>query len=376
MIEPSPSPRRRWWPLLLVILIIVLAGGWSAVWYYGADALARTIDGWKMREAQEGRAYSCARQEISGFPFGARLRCGDFNAELTSTRPPFVAKAKELLVSGSLLNPTVLRGELVGPLTIAEPGRAPEVAVRWREAHVQARGLPTSPEQVTITFEEPVADRAPDDGTNYFKAGRVHVVGRMLSGTVRENPVIEITVKLVAAAAPYWHTAAATPTDADLTFVIRGLKDFAPKPWPVRFRELQAADGRIEVKNARVQQGETIAVAEGALGLSPAGGLDGQLRLTVANLDKLMPALGLDRLLAQQGERNRLSSTLDALDRLVPGLGNLARQNAGPMIVAGVNLMGQQTELEGRRAVALPLRFNDGAVSLGPLPIGQVPPLF
>src|SRR6185503_4765459 len=169
----------------------------------------------------------------------------------------------------------------------------------------------------------------------------------------------------------YWHSAAEAPTDADLTFVIRGLKDFAPKPWPERFRELQAADGRIEVKNARVQQGETIAIAEGALGLSPAGGLDGQLRLTVANLDKLLPALGLDRLLSQRGEPNRLSNTLNALDRLVPGLGNLARQNAGPMIVAGVNLMGQQTELEGRRAVALPLRFNDGAGSLGPLPIGN-----
>ena len=33
--------------------------------------------------------------------------------------------------------------------------------------------------------------------------------------------------------------------------------------------------------------------------------------------------------------------------------------------------MGQPTELEGQRAVMLPLRFNDGMVSLGPLPLGS-----
>ncbi len=374
MVEPRPSPRRRRWPLL-VILIIVLAGGWSGFWYYGVSVAAHTIEGWKAREAQEGRVYQCARQELGGFPFGIRIRCADAHAELTSVRTPFAIKVADIVVSASVLQPTVLKSEIASPMTIAEPGQTPAVIARWRRAETLVQGLPISPEQATVTIEEPVFDRAPD-GVNYFKAGRAVIVGRMVSGTVFDNPVLEITVKLAGAAAPYWHAAAATPTDADLTFVIRGLKNFSPKPWPARFRELQAADGRIEVKSARVQQGETIAVAEGALGLSPAGGLDGQLRLTVANLDKLMPALGLDRMLSQQREPNRLSNTLDALDKLVPGLGNLARQNAGPMIVAGVNLMGQQTELEGRRAVALPLRFNDGAVSLGPLPIGQLPPLF
>jgi hypothetical protein len=46
------------------------------------------------------------------------------------------------------------------------------------------------------------------------------------------------------------------------------------------------------------------------------------------------------------------------------------------MITAGVGLMGQPTELEGKRAVSLPLRFDDGVVSLGPLKIGMVPPLY
>ena len=197
-----------------------------------------------------------------------------------------------------------------------------------------------------------------------------------MSGTVQDNPVIEMVLKLAAAAAPSWHPAAATPVDADVTAVLRGLKDFSPKPWPERFRELQAAGGRIEIRNARVQQRDTIAVANGMLSLSPAGRLDGQLRLTVANLDKFLPTLGLDQMLSQEQASPQLNNAFGALDRIMPGLGNVARKNAGPAIVAGVNLMGQPTELEGKRAVMLPLRFDDGVVSLGPLKLGATPSLF
>ena len=60
----------------------------------------------------------------------------------------------------------------------------------------------------------------------------------------------------------------------------------------------------------------------------------------------------------------------------MPGLGNVARQQVGANISAGINLLGEQTTLEGKRAVTLPLRFSDGAVFLGPIPIGKTPALF
>ena len=65
-----------------------------------------------------------------------------------------------------------------------------------------------------------------------------------------------------------------------------------------------------------------------------------------------------------------------ALDRLAHGLGNVARQQAGANIAAGINLLGEQTTLEGKRAVTLPLRFDDGRIFLGPIPIGNAPALF
>ena len=195
--------------------------GVERIWYYGVNVAAHTAEGWREREAKAGRLYACARQEIGGFPFGIRIRCADASAELTSTRPPFAIKAKELLLSASLLQPTVLTSQIVSPMTIAEPGQTPAVIGRWRHAETKLQGLPIAPEQATITIEEPVFDRAPD-GVNMFKGTRAVIVGRMVSGTVFDNPVLEITVKLVGAAAPYWHTAAATPTDAELTACCAG----------------------------------------------------------------------------------------------------------------------------------------------------------
>ena len=188
--------------------------------------------------------------------------------------------------------------------------------------------------------------------------------------------MIEVVLKLVTATAPTWHPAAAIPVNADITATLRGLKNFAPMPWAERFRRLQAAGGRIEISNARIQQRDTVAVANGSLGLSPAGRLDGKLQLTVANLDKFLPALNLDQMLSEQQAPSQINNAIGALDKLMPGLGNIARKNAAPMIAASVNMMGQPAQLDGQRAVTLPLRFDDGMVSLGPMKLGATPPLY
>ena len=100
-----------------------------------------------------------------------------------------------------------------------------------------------------------------------------------------------------------------------------------------------------------MKQGETIAVANGALGLSPRGRPDGQLRLTVANLVDLLPALGLD---GRSPQANKpLDNAADRLDRIAPGLGGIARQNAAPALIAGLNFIGQPAEIEGKRAITL-----------------------
>ncbi len=192
--------------------------------------------------------------------------------------------------------------------------------------------------------------------------------GRIAAGSASDHPVIDIALLLQGASAQDLHPMARTPADADIVAVLKGLKDFAPKPWPDRFREIQAAGGQIEIVKARVQQDDIIAVGAGKLGISPNGGLDGRIQITVVNLDKVLKKLDIDKIMSE----GQIASTFGALDKIMPGLGNLARQNA-PSLVAS---LGQRTVLEGKSAVALPLRFVDGTVYLGPIQVGRTPPLF
>ena len=139
---------------------------------------------------------------------------------------------------------------------------------------------------------------------------------------------------------------------------------------------------------SRIVQGDLVAVATGTLGLTAQGNLDGELQMTVAGIEKVIPALGLDKMLDEgvpQATLDRVapgvkskdvSNLMGALDRAIPGLGKVVKQNVNVGVMAGINSLGKEAELEGKKARAFPLRFVDGAVYIGPLKVGQIPPLF
>jgi hypothetical protein len=166
------------------------------------------------------------------------------------------------------------------------------------------------------------------------------------------------------------------------------LKDISPKPWPQRFRELQAAGGHVEIVQSRIQQGDLVAVSAGTLSLNANGRIEGELQMTVAGIEKIVPALGIDKMLEEglpqatldkvaPGVKTQdLNTLFGALDRAIPGLGKVVKQNANVGVAAGINSLGTEAVLEGKKARSFPLRFVDGNVLLGPLKVAQVPPLF
>jgi hypothetical protein len=184
------------------------------------------------------------------------------------------------------------------------------------------------------------------------------------------------------------HPLLAQPFNADVRTKLTGLKDISPKPWPQRFREIQAAGGHIEIEQSRIEQGDLVAVSAGTLSLNANGRIEGELQMTVAGIERVIPALGIDKMLEQgvpQATLDRVApgvktqdvnNLFGALDRAIPGLGKVIKQNANVGVAAGINSLGTDAVLEGKKARAFPLRFVDGAVFLGPLKVGQVPPLF
>jgi hypothetical protein len=367
---PPPAPRRRLWPVFVPFaLVLALAVLWVGLWYYAAGAAETAFAGWRAREVKAGRIHDCGTQTIGGFPFRIEIHCTEPSVELRGASSPVAIKAADLIAAVQIYQPTHLIAEFSGPMTIAESGGS--YAANWTLGQASVRGTPRNPERGSLVFDGPVLTRTGDDAP-LLKAARLEAHGRFVQGSLKDSPVIEIVVRTKAATAPDLHALAAAPIDTDITAVLHGLRDLAPKPWTVRLREIQARGGRIEIVKARVQQGETIAVTSGTLALTERGMLDGQLQMTVVGIEHVLASLDLEQVVSQ----GRVGASIDRLDRLLPGLGAVARKNAAPGILAGLGALGKRTTLEGKVATTLPLRFVDGRVMLGPIPVGRTPPLF
>lgn len=398
MTDISVARRRRplWTIFIAPGLLLVAALAWSGFWFYAASQVDDAVDTWRAREAAAGRIYDCANRSVAGFPFRLEVRCSDVRVALMAQtagqaagQAIATARLGEILVVGQIYSPGLLIAEFKGPATLAEGSKPPALNIAWTTARSSIAGLPGPPQRASLVFENPAIDRV-DNGVNVplLRASHVELHGRLAQGSTATAPVIEAVAELVGATIQDVHPLLARAFDADIRTRLTGLSDFSPKPWPQRFREMQAAGGRIEVTQSRITQGDLISVGAGSLGLTAGGNLDGELQMTVAGIENALPALGLDQILAQgvpQSTLDRLApgvksqdvnNLMGALDRAIPGIGNIVRQNANAGVAAGLNALGKETTLDGKKARSFPLRFVDGAVMVGPFKVAQIPPLF
>jgi hypothetical protein len=379
----GPPPRRRLWRyLLLGAVIVALPIGWTALWSYAASIANQALAGWISREEALGRIYACGSQSIGGFPFGIVIRCDKAAAAFKSNRPPFDLSAGDFTFSAQVFRPTLLNGEISAPVTLADPGQGPVFVANWSAARLALLGLPPEPERVTVDLTKPRFDRSAGANAGMiFQADRVQVDGRIISGSARRNPVIEATAKVTAALAPSFHALLAEPLAGEIDAVMRGFKDFQPKPWSVLFRDMQAAGGGIDIKNLRLRRSDAAVLGAGTLTINASGRLEGELRVTVAGVENIVPLLGVDQLIGQgidrmTGGSGSPAQGLGALDRLLPGLGGVVRESASAGVVETIKRMGEPTKLDGKPAIALPLRVSDGIVYVGIVPVAVVPALF
>jgi len=359
-------PPRRWRIVLPLALVVALALGWSGFWFYAQARAQSALADWTRREAAAGRELSCASQDFGGFPFRFELNCGA--PALALARMHVSLKARDLHAAVEVYQPSLAIAEFGGPMTVADnAGHA--VTVDWKLAQASLRGLPTlPPERVSFVLDQPAVTCGQQTLARATHA-EFHV--RPAPRLPQDPPAFDLVLDLHEAVLPGLPRVPATPIDAQVAGTLRGLSDFSPRPLAQLLRDLQAANGRLDITQARIQQGKVLSVGRGTLRLTASGTLDGEIEVTVAGIADLMTAIGLDRAIGHASQ--------NALDRVAPGL-NLDRllgpRGNAALAVMGANMLGRPTELEGREAVALPLRFADGTVFLGPLKVGQIAPLF
>src|SRR5260370_13283858 len=172
------------------------------------------------------------------------------------------------------------------------------MSVNWRTARSSVVGLPAVAQRASIVLDAPKIGRiSGSTQTPLAQARHVELQGRFAESSSADHRVIETVFRIEGGSVQEVHPLLAQPFDADVRTLLTGLKDFSPKPWPERFRELQAAGGHVEIVQSRIAQGDLVAVAAGTLGLTANGRLDGELQMTVAGIEKVIPALCIDTIL-------------------------------------------------------------------------------
>ena len=231
------------------------------------------------RRRKSGRVYDCAKRSVAGFPFRLEVRCDGASVSLVSqtagqaaTQAPITAKLGEILVVAQVYDPKLLIAEFTAPATISDRRRSASMIVNWSTARSSVVGLPGVPQRASLVFDDPAIDRVNGSAqTPLARAKHIELHGRLAEGSPSDHPVIETVLQIAGGSVQEVHPLLAQPFDADVRAMLSGLKDFSPKPWPQRFREIQAAGGHVEIVQSRIQQGDLIAVAAGTLGLDAAG---------------------------------------------------------------------------------------------------------
>ena len=287
MTDITLAPRRRplWGLFIAPVLLLIAAIVWSAFWFYAASQVDVRAAAWQAQEAKSGRIYDCGNHSVSGFPFRLEVRCSDAgvklvsqNADQLASKAPITAKLGQILVVAQVYDPAHLIAEFTAPAIISDRD-GNSFAVNWRSGESSVIGLPGVPQRVSVVFDDPALDRVGGSvQVPLASAKHVELHGRLAEGSAADQPVIESVLQIRGGVIKGLHPLLEEPFDADVRALVHGLKDFSPKPWPVRFRELQASGGHVEIVQSRIQQGDLIAVAAGNLGLSPSGHIEGDYR--------------------------------------------------------------------------------------------------
>ena len=266
-----------------------------------------------------------------------------------------------MLIAAQIYQPNLLITEFHGPLTIADPGKPPTIVANWKLAQSSVRGTPAAPERVSLVFDGASVERI-DGATpeNLLNAKRIEVHGRIIEGSVTNHPVIEVVTAADAGGGAELASGRVAP---DRCRHHRGAARASTISRPSRGRRVSARcrrpAGASTSRRRACIRAKPSRSAAAALALNADGRLDGQLRVTVAGLEPFLASLsvaagGAD--IAGHGQGRRRARPVGC-----PVSADVARQQAtSSNLSLGINLLGEQTTLEGKRAVTLPLRFDDG----------------
>jgi hypothetical protein len=353
---PGQKPASRKMLYIPFILLGLVALVWSAIWFYGRYRINQELDTFFVKQAAEGRQWSCPDRSISGFPFRVEGRCTKptYNQELSPGDKVSGALGALTVVASTAgaFNLAHVISEFEGPLTISRDGVGESTAT-WKTARTSVRGGIARLEQVSLEMESPVFTVAPKGGTP-LKWSASKLTAHLREGVNPQQPgAYDLAINLERAILPELDTLVNNNDPLSLELDAKVLKPgtIDRKDWRASVENWRVNGGTLKVEQLKLTKGAPRVEAKGDLKLDDMRRVEGRLDASFVNADALLRQFGIG------------------------GGGGAAGGLLGALLGGG---RPNPNEAQRERSMRLPLVFDQGRVAVGPfrIPGVQLKPVY
>jgi hypothetical protein len=385
-----PAGRQARFATAFAGILLIAGAGWAGAWFYTLRATEIAIATWSDWESQSGHNFSCGARTVSGFPFRIGVHCANPSVKLASEGSISFINAKEIYAAASMFRPNIVNIQVTGPVSVNEHNQ-PSFLANWTLAQLTLNGLPSNPSKVSAVLNGAQLYRATQTSMVPLLTGdRLEINAKLDSNSTAGKPVFNISVQVAGGSVPMSVALGSQPFTANLTAVLHGVSRARPEILSAMLKGWQRRGGHLDVKNARLQQGDAVASAAGNIGLTTSGYVDGALNVrvigTYVETAQALIGNGQGNTSNQQRTAQSLLAGPQTRTRSIDGT-----QRTEQKIQAAEREKQLRSEQDAQRmgppqqrqtgsgsveALDVQVNFKDGRLYIGAAPVVALPPLF
>ena len=336
----TPKKRSRGkWPFIIIggiVLFVII--GWSVFWIFISNQVERMVDGTIAEFSRQGPTPKCENISIGGYPFRLSVECESLSIIAENQT---LATAKELRGVALIYNPTHLIFEVDSPLSL-NPGISTVSTINADWDLVQA-SLDFSDFDFSFVIDS--ANISMGNEVELLSMGKFEAHGRFQD--TAEVKGIDFNLKVRDFLPNTTALDIEVPGEVDVGIHIPVEENFLRGPGQNVFAKFVDQGGEVHLNQTRIAIAEIEVDLSAKVNINNEGYLSGNLGLWVAGTDKLIRII-------QSYAPSEISQIMEILPKVILGFPTKVKN--------------------GISGVELPVRINNGAVSLGILPIGVIPP--
>ncbi|HXW70397.1 MAG TPA: DUF2125 domain-containing protein [Methylocella sp.] len=330
---------------LPAIVVLLIAGGWSIFWYSASRRTSAAVQGWIAQEAKAGRNWSCENEKIRGYPFKIEISCTDllFKGEIDGK--PIAGTARGFQATSPLMRNDNLLAKIEPPFTLTRGDGTPDVTLQWEAFYIELEGPPRAYERIAFMAKDLTVALESHTG-DVMRGEFKEAIGSLSISPERHDHAYDFALTLNEGQVPALNGFLGTqkPIFAQLDGTISQASLSGAQSLPDLLEMWRSADGKIDLRTARVTSGGVLVEARGRLDLDDSHHLNGKLDTAFAGFDSGFRQLNIDPAAIAAG-------------RALSGL------------------FGKSNQVPGR--LSLPVVLSSGFVSIGPVRTAiQIPPLY